>query len=693
MKTRLLCRLATSLLLLSMLAGCAPAAHDAAASATTTGVVRARLQTQATASGKTDFSVLVAAATSSAAPHLVATAALGGLEVYGLDGKRRASVPAGEAAGVAVSYGFPLAGKPTTVLAALDATHNSLRLFTMDGATPVEAGARAIPLGFAVEGVCLFRYRLDGALYAVVVGDAGEVDQQMIYATTDGKLDARQVRRINLPSKLKQCSADRDGNLYVAEQAVGIWRLNGDPEADLSATLVDAPRLGHLGKKVEGVALYDGGKGSQWLLAADTSKGRINVYDRADHDAWLGSFGVTTADQGKAVGEPGPLFATSAAVDDTFPHGMLLISDEDGGANHQAVSMADVAHALGRPAGTPQDPRAQEPPPLPTVTALVETVPVASYGDAADDPAIWAHPTDPAKSLIVATDKKAGMVLYDMQGTLLQFRPDGKMNNTDLRDGFMLGGKPVTLVTASDRTHKSVAIYRLDPDRRELVDIADGVQATGLDDPYGLCMYHSPKSAKTYVFINTGDGLMRQWELLDAGNGRVRIKQVREFHLASQAEGCVADDVAGALYVGEEDVALWRMNAEPDGGDAMTAIDRVDSNPAIKDDIEGMGIYDLGNGRGYIVISSQGNNTYAVYRRDGDHAYLGSFAVVADGARGIDGISQTDGLDVTSRNLGPGFEHGAMIAQDGRNVLPSGNQNYKYVSWEAIAKALNLEMR
>jgi hypothetical protein len=42
---------------------------------------------------------------------------------------------------------------------------------------------------------------------------------------------------------------------------------------------------------------------------------------------------------------------------------------------------------------------------------------------------------------------------------------------------------------------------------------------------------------------------------------------------------------------------------------------------------------------------------------------------------------------------GPGFEHGAMIAQDGRNVMPVENQNYKYVPWESIARALNLEMR
>jgi 3-phytase len=109
--------------------------------------------------------------------------------------------------------------------------------------------------------------------------------------------------------------------------------------------------------------------------------------------------------------------------------------------------------------------------------------------------------------------------------------------------------------------------------------------------------------------------------------------------------------------------------------------------------MEGVGLYDLGGGRGYLIVSSQGNNSYAVYRREGDNAYLGSFSVIADPAKGIDGISETDGLDVSSANLGVGFEHGAMIAQDGRNMLPVENQNFKFVPWSTIARALNLEMR
>ena len=173
----------------------------------------------------------------------------------------------------------------------------------------------------------------------------------------------------------------------------------------------------------------------------------------------------------------------------------------------------------------------------------------------------------------------------------------------------------------------------------------------------------------------------------------MRAELVRKLAFESQTEGCVADDATGTLYIGEEDVALWKLPAEPDGGDTMTAVDRVADNDRIADDLEGVGLYDLGGGRGYLVVSSQGNDTYAVYRREGAQEYLGSFAVASNGARGIDGISETDGLDVSSANLGPGLEHGAMVAQDGRNVLPVENQNYKIVPWSAIAEALDLELR
>lgn len=682
-------RLTQSLALL-----CAAASTIALASpslAQTQARVTAASETQPTVQGGANMAVMLPGV---GGARVLGTGELGGLELYDLSGKRLASMPAGEVVGVDARAGFPLGGAAITLIAAADSTTNSLRFFSYADGSLAEVGARPVPLGFAVENLCLFHSPQDGAFYTFAVGDGGEIDQHMVFATADGRVGARQVRRINVPSTAEHCVADdASSTLYVSEQAVGIWRFSADPESDPAPTLVDLPRLGKITEEAGGIALYDTGGGRSWLIASDASAGRLNIYDRTKEDAYVGSLALA-APGGAGVKEPGGLNASALPLGTQFPRGALAIADEEaeGGANYKLIAMDALAAAAGLDLGEVTQQAAFPGPQFPVVHARVETKAVRSSGDAADDPAIWANRADPAASLIIGTDKKGGLDLYDMQGNLLQFVPDGKMNNVDLREGFRLGGKEVVLVTTSDRTNKAVGIYVLDTAARRLINVADGIQPSGLSDPYGLCMYRG-RRGKYYVFISDPDGLVRQWELMPTAAGKVRARQVRDVKFASQTEGCVADDANGRLYVGEEDVALWRLGAEPGDGAKMSAVDTVERNARIKDDLEGVGLYDLGNGRGYLVVSSQGNDSYAVYRREGDNAYLGSFSVVANGGTGIDGVSETDGLDVISLPLGEGFEHGAMVAQDGRNVLPSENQNFKYVSWSDIAAALKLETR
>jgi hypothetical protein len=78
--------------------------------------------------------------------------------------------------------------------------------------------------------------------------------------------------------------------------------------------------------------------------------------------------------------------------------------------------------------------------PATEVAATAETDPVPHGGDA-DDPAIWLHPDDPAKSTIIGTDKLGGIAVYDLAGAQILFLADGDLNNVDLRDGFPLGSE------------------------------------------------------------------------------------------------------------------------------------------------------------------------------------------------------------------------------------------------------------
>jgi 3-phytase len=177
--------------------------------------------------------------------------------------------------------------------------------------------------------------------------------------------------------------------------------------------------------------------------------------------------------------------------------------------------------------------------------------------------------------------------------------------------------------------------------------------------------------------VNQKDGGFTQWELIRAG-ARVDAKRVRAFTVGSQPEGCVADDGTGALYVGEEEVAVWRFGAEPDAGDARIQVDRVGGNLAA--DIEGMSIaYGKGDA-GYLFVSSQGSNSYAVYDRGGSNEFIRSFTI--GNGNGIDGTSASDGVAVTTKPLGSAFPHGVFVAQD--DADDGGRQNFKLVPLQSI---------
>ena len=71
---------------------------------------------------------------------------------------------------------------------------------------------------------------------------------------------------------------------------------------------------------------------------------------------------------------------------------------------------------------------------------------------------------------------------------------------------------------------------------------------------------------------------------------KVVAEVVREFTVGTQAEGCAADDDTGALYVAEEDVGLWRYEAEPTGADRRVSLDTTDKGN-LDADVEGIAIY------------------------------------------------------------------------------------------------------
>lgn len=312
---------------------------------------------------------------------------------------------------------------------------------------------------------------------------------------------------------------------------------------------------------------------------------------------------------------------------------------------------------------------------LPAVFAAVETTQVGSPEDAADDPAVWINAADPAASLIIGTDKKAGLYAYDLKGEVVQFLAAGELNNVDLRQNVTIGAHAGDIVAASNRSDNTLTLFTIDGG----VLARSGAIASPIVEPYGACMGARGGEVFAFITYKTGDVVAFRLDGPEGGAEAARMK------LESQLEGCVYDDETGVFYVGEENRGVWRADFDGAFG-APSLVDEIGGASGIAADVEGLALYRTGPGTGYLIASSQGNFSYAIYRREGANAFVTRFRVAPYAL--IDGAEETDGVEAVAASLGPDFPAGAFIAQDGFNDPKGSAQNFKIVDFREILKVL-----
>lgn len=313
--------------------------------------------------------------------------------------------------------------------------------------------------------------------------------------------------------------------------------------------------------------------------------------------------------------------------------------------------------------------------PAETVTARVQTPPVGTPNeDAADDPAIWRNPANPAASLIVGTDKKAGLYVYDLKGAQKAFLVAPGLNNVDLIE--LSGGR--VLVVASDRSNlATVQLFLALLDTATGALTAAGKITVGPGEGYGICMVKPAGSDGIIAFSAPKGGTIYRTVITEAAD-RFAGTTTTLAQVPTQTEGCIADPRSNTLYIGEEDAGIWAIDMTSGAKRMVAAID----NKMLVADVEGLAIAPEGANGGYLVASSQGDNAYAVFRLP-EVTPVGRFRIAA-GTYGS--TEETDGIELDNRDFGPDFPGGLFIAQDGVNA-PNA-QNFKYARWDEILAAL-----
>ncbi|ADJ44078.1 hydrolase [Amycolatopsis mediterranei S699] len=355
----------------------------------------------------------------------------------------------------------------------------------------------------------------------------------------------------------------------------------------------------------------------------------------------------------------------------------------------------------------------REPAPVLQTQAFVDD-PGASPANAdADDPAIWVHPRDPERSVVLGTLKEGGLAAFDLGARTLQLvpaGPGGRFNNVDV-----VGD----LAVVSDRGRDRVRVYRIDPagsaaGSSVLHDVTDPAAAPVFSafesevdrqrTAYGLAAGRDPRTGVRWVAVTRRhETRVALLKLVDRPGGTVGTEPIATVDLPArfrlpdgttwspceepgegpQLEGSVLD--GRVLYTAQEDVGIWRIPLTPSGFGRPELIDRVRSfgvpqrwdaatEECVPDgpdpgyggrwltaDAEGLAL-----ANGTLFASSQGDSRFVVYGK-----HVRDLRIVA--GRGTDSVEHSDGSAISTVSLGRRFPHGLLVVHDGERRPAAGD--------------------
>ncbi len=327
-------------------------------------------------------------------------------------------------------------------------------------------------------------------------------------------------------------------------------------------------------------------------------------------------------------------------------------------------------------------------------TPIVPVVVTEKVYDDSDDPAIWLHPTHPDSSLIVGTDKheeKGGLFVFDLKGKIDSSRsivPLKRTNNVDIAYGFKWdNGQSTDIAVCTERDRNMIRIFSLPT--MKAVDNG-GVAVFSNQEhklPMGIALYTRPSDNAIFAIVGRKNGpktgYLEQYLLKDDGKGNITGELVRSFGNFSglkEIESIAVDNELGYVYYSDEGAGIHKYYADPAKGNEELAVFGLNE---FKDDNEGISIYKLDDGTGYILVSDQGADRFNIYPREGagssnphEHKRIISLPF---------STKESDGSDVTSVSL-PGYEGGLFVAM-------STDSTFHYYKWSDIAKRGNLKIR
>lgn len=303
-----------------------------------------------------------------------------------------------------------------------------------------------------------------------------------------------------------------------------------------------------------------------------------------------------------------------------------------------------------------------------------------------DDPAIWINKENPSESLIIGTDKGddgvlGGIYVYDLKGEIDREKSVTDLerpNNVDVAYGFPFNGDTIDIAVFTERYTNSIRVFQL-PEMKEIDNGGIPVfEDDTLRSPMGVALYTRPSDQKIFAVVGRKEGptdgtYLYQYELI-AENGVVKGELVRKFGTWSgekEIEAIVVDNEAGFVYFSDERNSIRKYYADPEkGNDELNRFGQEN----FLEDREGLSIYKISDTTGYLLASDQSDNTFHVFKREGNNDFITELSF---------NTNQSDGSEVVNYNFGEEFPEGIFVAM-------SDNKTFQIYDWRDIQNAIDM---
>ncbi|MGL2992592.1 phytase [Flavobacterium sp. TSSA_36] len=304
-----------------------------------------------------------------------------------------------------------------------------------------------------------------------------------------------------------------------------------------------------------------------------------------------------------------------------------------------------------------------------------------------DDPAIWIHPTDPKKSLVIGTDKDTdgGLYVFNLQGKIIKKSEAIKRpNNVDIAYGLTIDGVATDVAVTTERETNKIRIFSL-PDLKPLDNGGIPVFEGELErDPMGIAIYTRPSDKAVFAIVGRKSGpsgsYLWQYELKGTDHTKVEATLVRKFGAYSgkkEIEAIAVDNEMGAVYYSDEQFGIRKYKADPSLNENQEIA--LFGQHDFKADHEGIAIYKASATTGYILVSNQQANSFMVYAREGNNGNPNDHKLLAEVPTST---IECDGADATAINLGMPFDKGMFMAM-------SNGKTFHFYDWKIIQEAID----